>query len=373
MATALRAAAGAATAAASCCCAPSRLHSEVTSTSASCRSRNGPQSWVGAETACAPRALPLAQQRGVCAPQPQQQLVAPRRGKAQCSAPLGGGLLKLDRPHSMAVAAMASAAAAASLADQSTSVAEGGEEGEGRKVLLEVKGLTAAIADGGAEILKGVHAIMGKNGSGKSTLSKVLVGHPDYEVTGGSAHYKGENLFEMEPEERSHAGLFLSFQSPVEIPGVSNTDFLRMACNARRAARGLPEMDPLEFYAFLTPKLESLKMDISYLQRNVNEGFSGGEKKRNEILQLAVLEADMAILDEIDSGLDIDALRDVANAVKGLQGPQNAVLMITHYQRLLDYIEPDFVHIMEAGKIVRTGDKTLANELEVGGYAALKN
>eukprot|EP00850_Spirogloea_muscicola_P013129 SM000087S23411 [mRNA] locus=s87:546180:547865:- [translate_table: standard] len=206
-----------------------------------------------------------------------------------------------------------------------------------------------------------------------ATLEQVLVGHPDYEVTGGTALYKGRDLFELEPEERSHAGLFLSFQSPVEVPGVSNTDFLRLAANARRAALGQPELDPLEFYAFLTPKLDELKMDISFLSRNVNEGFSGGEKKRNEILQLAVLDADLAILDEIDSGLDIDALRDVAGAVNGLKKPEKAVLMITHYQRLLDYITPNFVHIMEGGRIVKTGDKSLARELEAGGYAAIRS
>ncbi|KAH7276528.1 hypothetical protein KP509_39G010600 [Ceratopteris richardii] len=212
---------------------------------------------------------------------------------------------------------------------------------------------------------------MGKNGSGKSTFSKVLVGHPDYEVTGGTAVFKGEDLFEKEPEERSHAGLFMSFQSPVEVPGVSNMDFLRMSCNARRAAQGLPELGPLEFYGFLSPKLSALNMSPTFLDRNVNEGFSGGEKKRNEILQLAVLEADLAILDEIDSGLDVDALRDVANAVNGLRKSTNAVLMITHYQRLLDYIKPTFVHIMEKGQIVKTGDALLAKQLEAGGYEAL--
>lgn len=248
-------------------------------------------------------------------------------------------------------------------------------------VLLEVRGLCAVVEATGKEILRGVdltvrqgevHAIMGKNGSGKSTLSKVLVGHPDYLVTSGTATYKGENLFDKEPEERSHAGLFLSFQSPVEIPGVSNMDFLRMACNARRSSLGLPEFGPLEFYGFLSPKLAALNMDPSFLDRNVNEGFSGGEKKRNEILQLAVLEADMAILDEIDSGLDVDALRDVAAAVNGLRKSDNAVLMITHYQRLLDYIKPTYVHIMEAGRIVKTGDSSLALQLEAGGYEALK-
>jgi len=247
-------------------------------------------------------------------------------------------------------------------------------------VLLEVKGLTAKIAATGQEILKGVnltvregevHAIMGKNGSGKSTLSKVLVGHPDYEVTGGEVVYKGQDLLAMEPEERSHAGVFLSFQSPVEVPGVSNTDFLRMSCNARRKALGQPELDPLEFYAFLTPKLDLLKMDIQFLNRNVNEGFSGGEKKRNEILQLAVLQADLAILDEIDSGLDIDALRDVSGAVNALRTPSNAVVMITHYRRLLDLIRPDQVHVMRDGRIVQNGGFEIVEQLEQGGYSAL--
>jgi Fe-S cluster assembly ATP-binding protein len=212
---------------------------------------------------------------------------------------------------------------------------------------------------------------MGKNGSGKSTLSKVLVGHPDYEVTGGSASFKGKDLFALEPEERSHAGLFLSFQSPIEIPGVSNVDFLRMACNARRKQQGKSELDPLEFYAHVMPKLELLNMDPTFLNRNVNEGFSGGEKKRNEILQLAVLEADMAILDEIDSGLDIDALRDVSKAVNALKRKDSGVLMVTHYKRLLDYIKPDFVHIMQAGEIVKTGDMSLVDQLESLGYASL--
>jgi Fe-S cluster assembly ATP-binding protein len=200
---------------------------------------------------------------------------------------------------------------------------------------------------------------------------QVLVGHPDYEVTGGTAIFKGENLFDKEPEERSHCGLFLSFQSPVEIPGVSNMDFLRMACNARRKARNLEELGPLEFYGFVAEKLVALNMDPKFLDRNVNEGFSGGEKKRNEILQLSVLESDMAILDEIDSGLDIDALRDVATAVLGLKQDNNAILMITHYRRLLDYVTPTFVHIMESGRIVKTGDMSLASQLEAGGYKAV--
>mmetsp|Transcript_19682 Transcript_19682/g.54939 ORF Transcript_19682/g.54939 Transcript_19682/m.54939 type:complete len:298 (-) Transcript_19682:446-1339(-) len=249
------------------------------------------------------------------------------------------------------------------------------------EVILDIKGLRAKIVTTGQEILNGVnltiregevHAIMGKNGSGKSTLSKVLVGHPEYEVTEGTAQFRGKDLFSFEPEERSHNGLFLSFQSPVEIPGVSNIDFLRMAANANRAAASQPELDPLEFYAHVMPKLEMLNMDPTFLNRNVNEGFSGGEKKRNEILQLAVLEAKMAILDEIDSGLDIDALRDVAKAVNALKRPDSSVLMVTHYKRLLEYVQPEFVHIMESGRIVRTGDVALADQLEVSGYSLLQ-
>jgi len=255
-------------------------------------------------------------------------------------------------------------------------------------VILEVSDLHARLVTeqgNGREILKGVnltvkrgevHAIMGKNGCGKSTLSKVLVGHPDYEVTSGSVTFKGEPLLDLEPEERSHAGLFLSFQSPVEVPGVSNTDFLRMAYNAKLQASGGEELDPLEFYGFLMPKLEQLKMDPSFLQRNVNEGFSGGEKKRNEILQLAVLSPDLGILDEIDSGLDVDALRDVAAAINGYIAAAEkdestntpAMLMITHYRRLLEYIQPSVVHIMLDGKIVDSGSSDMAQILEEKGY-----
>ncbi|MCL7021726.1 hypothetical protein MKW94_001492 [Papaver nudicaule] len=248
------------------------------------------------------------------------------------------------------------------------------------KILLEVKDLTAIIIKTGEQILNGVnlvihegevHAIMGKNGSGKSTFSKVLAGHPDYEVTGGTVVFKGENLLDMEPEERSLAGLFMSFQSPVEIPGVSNINFLNMAYNARRKKLGLPELGPLEFYDYISRRLKIVNMDTNFLNRNVNEGFSGGEKKRNEILQLAVLGADLAILDEIDSGLDVDALQDVGEAVNELLTPQKSVLMVTHYQRLLDIIKPKYVHIMDHGKIVKTGDISIAAQLEKEGYKGI--
>ncbi|XP_074310776.1 ABC transporter I family member 6, chloroplastic [Silene latifolia] len=249
-----------------------------------------------------------------------------------------------------------------------------------KKLLLEVKDLTAVIAESQQQILNGVnltvyegevHAIMGKNGSGKSTFSKVLVGHPDYEVTGGTVTFKGQNLLEMEPEERSLSGIFMSFQSPVEIPGVSNSEFLNMAYNARQRKLGLPELGVIEFFQHVYSKLKMVNMKEDFLNRNVNEGFSGGEKKRNEILQLAVLGADLAILDEIDSGLDVDALQDVAKAVNVLLTPSNSVLMITHYQRLLDYIKPAYIHIMKNGRIVKTGDSSLALVLEKEGYKAL--
>ena len=247
------------------------------------------------------------------------------------------------------------------------------------KVLLEIKNLKAAVA--GVEILKGVnltirtgevHAIMGINGSGKSTLSKVLAGHPDYIVTGGEAIFEGKNLFTLEPEERARAGLFLAFQYPVEIPGVSNSALLRLAYNTLQTERGLEELDPLEFEDFIQEKIKVVEMDSSFLSRSVNEGFSGGEKKRNEILQMAVLEPKLAILDETDSGLDIDALRIVAHGVNSLLSANNAVIMVTHYQRLLNYIVPDFVHVMDAGRIVKTGDKDLALELESRGYDWLR-
>jgi len=243
------------------------------------------------------------------------------------------------------------------------------------KTLLEVRGLTANVA--GVPILKGIdltvregeiHAIMGPNGSGKSTFAKVLSGHPAYAVTGGTVLFEGKDLLTIEPEQRAREGVFLGFQYPVEIPGVSNSAFLRLAYNTVQGARGKDELDPLEFDDFIREKLKLLEMDPAFLDRSVNEGFSGGEKKRNEILQLAVLEAKLAILDETDSGLDIDALRVVAGGVNGLQRPDNAFILVTHYQRLLNYIVPDYVHVMDSGRIIKTGGKELALELENRGY-----
>ncbi len=246
---------------------------------------------------------------------------------------------------------------------------------ENSDVILSVKDLTATI--NGTPILKGVnlevkageiHAIMGRNGSGKSTLSKVLAGHPAYEITGGEVLFQGKELLELEPEERSRQGVFLAFQYPLEIPGVSNLDFLRVAYNSRRKAQGLEELDAFDFDEVVEEKLGVVKMDPAFLNRSVNEGFSGGEKKRNEILQMALLEPSLAILDETDSGLDIDALRIVAEGVNQLTNETNATIMITHYQRLLNYITPDFVHVMYDGKIIKTGGKELALKLEDKGY-----
>jgi Fe-S cluster assembly ATP-binding protein len=217
-----------------------------------------------------------------------------------------------------------------------------------------------------------VHAIMGPNGSGKSTLAQVLAGREGYEVTSGSVMYRGHDLFELKPEDRARAGVFLAFQYPVEIPGVNNTYLLKAALNAVRKYRGLPEVDAFEFLGLVREKMKRMKMDESFLNRSVNAGFSGGEKKRNEILQMAVLEPALALLDETDSGLDIDALQIVAEGVNSLRSSDRAIVMITHYQRLLDYIQPDFVHVLSGGKIIKSGDKSLALELESRGYDWVK-
>jgi len=241
--------------------------------------------------------------------------------------------------------------------------------------MLEIRSLSAGVA--GKAILRNidldvrageVHAVMGPNGSGKSTLAQVLAGHPAYTVTGGEVRYRGEDLLAMSPERRARAGVFLAFQYPVEIPGVSNATFLKAAVNEVRAERGLEELDAMEFLEVLEQKLKLVEMDRSFLSRPVNEGFSGGEKKRNEILQMAVLEPTLAILDETDSGLDIDALRVVAHGVNRLRRPDNAIILITHYQRILQYVEPDQVHVLFDGQIVRSGGKDLALELERRGY-----
>ena len=242
-------------------------------------------------------------------------------------------------------------------------------------VLLEVRGLCASV--NGIDILKGldltvrrgeVHAIMGPNGSGKSTFAKVLAGHTAYKVTAGQVLFEGQDLLALTPEARALAGVFLGFQYPIEIPGVANSQFLRLSYNTLQAQRGREELDPLEFDDFVREKMKLLEMSPDFLDRSVNEGFSGGEKKRNEILQMALLEPRLAILDETDSGLDIDALRIVSQGVNQLINPDNAVILVTHYQRLLNYIVPDFVHVMEAGRIIKTGGKELAVELEKRGY-----
>ena len=246
--------------------------------------------------------------------------------------------------------------------------------------MLEIRNLTASID--GNQILKGinltvnkgeVHAIMGPNGSGKSTLAKVLAGHPAYEVTGGEVIYDGKNLLEMSPDVRAREGVFMAFQYPVEVPGVSNSQFLRLAYNEKQKHLGEEELDPLEFKDLLKEKAALVEMDASFMTRSVNEGFSGGEKKRNEILQMAVLDPKLSVLDETDSGLDIDALRVVAEGVNKLHDPNKAVIVVTHYQRLLNYIVPDFVHVLSGGRIVKEGGKELALELEEKGYDWLKN
>ncbi|HTC15620.1 MAG TPA: Fe-S cluster assembly ATPase SufC [Steroidobacteraceae bacterium] len=230
---------------------------------------------------------------------------------------------------------------------------------DGKEIL---RGLTLAVAPGE------VHAIMGPNGSGKSTLAHVLAGRPGYQITRGSVHYLGQDLLAMAPEERARAGLFLGFQYPVEIPGVNNVYLLKAALNAARKQQGLPEVDAFEFLGVVRDKMKLMKMEDSFLSRAVNEGFSGGEKKRNEILQMLVLEPKLAILDETDSGLDIDALKVVAAGVNSQRSPQRSCVLVTHYQRLLEYVVPDFVHVLVRGRIVKSGDRTLALELERRGY-----
>jgi Fe-S cluster assembly ATP-binding protein len=247
------------------------------------------------------------------------------------------------------------------------------------KYMLEVKDIEASIGENEdvTRILKGinlavkageVHAIMGPNGSGKSTLSKIIAGHPDYQVTKGEVLFNGENILELEPDERSRKGIFMGFQYPVEIPGVNNAEFLRMAYNQLRKAEGKEEADPLDFEDILDAKMKTLDMDAKFKERAINEGYSGGEKKRNEILQMAVLDPALAILDETDSGLDVDALKIVAGGINRLRGPGKAIVLITHYQRLLDYVKPDFVHVLSGGRIVKSGGPELAHEVEKQGY-----
>ena len=246
-------------------------------------------------------------------------------------------------------------------------------------ILLKIKDLEVSINKN--KILKNlnltinkgeIHAIMGPNGSGKSTFSKVLAGHPAYSILTGDIFFKGSSILNLEPEQRSHLGIFLAFQYPIEIPGVSNEDFLRLAYNAKQKFYDKPDVDPLEFLMIVNDKLQLVNMSPTFLSRNVNEGFSGGEKKRNEILQLILLDSELAILDETDSGLDIDALKTISMGINNFMNPSKSILLITHYQRLLDYIKPDYVHVMQDGKIVKTGSAELAQELETKGYEWLK-
>jgi len=241
--------------------------------------------------------------------------------------------------------------------------------------LLEIKDLQVSINDN--KILKNlnltvnkgeIHAIMGPNGSGKSTFSKVLAGHPAYSILDGDILFKGSSILDLDPEERSHLGIFLAFQYPIEIPGVSNEDFLRLAYNSKQKFYNKPEVDPIEFLTIINEKLKFVNMSPLFLSRNVNEGFSGGEKKRNEILQMVLLDSELSILDETDSGLDIDALKIISNGINKFMNPQKSIILITHYQRLLDYIKPNYVHVMQNGKIIRTGSAELAKELENKGY-----
>lgn len=245
--------------------------------------------------------------------------------------------------------------------------------------ILEIKNLKAAIntneilKDLNLKVYKGeIHAIMGPNGSGKSTFSKVLAGHPAYEVLDGEILLNGTSILNLDPEEISHLGVFLAFQYPIEIPGVSNEDFLRLAYNAKQKFKNQPEVDPLEFLTIINQKLELVEMSPVFLSRNVNEGFSGGEKKRNEILQMILLDSELSILDETDSGLDIDALKIISKGINTFMKEDKAIILITHYQRLLDYIKPNFVHVMQNGKIIKTGTAELAKELELKGYEWLK-
>lgn len=246
--------------------------------------------------------------------------------------------------------------------------------------LLEIKDLQVSINDNAIlkklnlTINKGeIHAIMGPNGSGKSTFSKVLAGHPAYSVLDGEIFFKGSSILDLDPEERSHLGIFLAFQYPIEIPGVSNEDFLRLAYNSKQKFYNKPELDPLEFLTLIDAKLKLVQMSSSFLSRNVNEGFSGGEKKRNEILQMILLDSELSILDETDSGLDIDALKIISNGINNFMSPTKSIILITHYQRLLDYINPTYVHVMQDGKIIKTGSADLAKELENKGYEWLQN
>ena len=250
---------------------------------------------------------------------------------------------------------------------------------DSKNPILEIKNLKAAINN--IEILKDlnltinrgeIHAIMGPNGSGKSTFSKVIAGHPAYQVLSGDIFFKNQTILNLEPDERSHLGIFLAFQYPIEIQGVSNEDFLRLAYNSKLKSNNENEIDPIEFLSVIDEKLKIIDMSSTFLSRNVNEGFSGGEKKRNEILQMALLDPELAILDETDSGLDIDALKIISKGINNFMNKNKAIILITHYQRLLDYVQPDYIHVMQDGKIIKTGNAQLAEELEKKGYEWLK-
>jgi len=241
--------------------------------------------------------------------------------------------------------------------------------------ILEIRNLEASVNNIkilnnlNLKVNKGeIHAIMGRNGSGKSTFSKIVAGHPSYEILNGDIFLEGKSILGLEPEERSHLGIFLAFQYPIEIAGVSNEDFLRLAYNSKMKSEGKEELDPIQFFSHIIEKLKIIDMDPTFLTRNVNEGFSGGEKKRNEILQMALLDSKVSILDETDSGLDIDALKVISSGINKIMNKEKAIILITHYQRLLDYIKPDYIHVMQNGKIIKTGNFELAKELEIKGY-----